>query len=68
MRKPADRADFDERVLEAVKSLGGSAQSVDIERVVGGTPLQRRSALHRLVKKRKLSRSGNARSTKYTLR
>jgi hypothetical protein len=67
-RTPEGRAAFDERVLDAVRSLGGSAQSADIERIVGGTPEQRRVALARLLKSRKLTRSGKARSTAYSVR
>jgi hypothetical protein len=67
-RTIAGRSEFDERVLDAVRSLGGSAQSKDIARVVGGSTLQRRVALKRLVQSRKLSRSGNTAATMYTLR
>jgi hypothetical protein len=67
-RSAAGRTEFDQRVLEAVRGLGGTAQAADVERVVGGTPLQRRTSLMRLVKSRKLTRSGKARSTAYTLR
>jgi hypothetical protein len=68
VRRPSDRAAFDDAVMDAVRQLGGTAQSADIEKIVGGTPLQRRSALHRLVSKRKLTRSGAARGTTYTAR
>jgi hypothetical protein len=67
-RTIAGRTEFDDRVLDAVRSLGGSAQSKDIQRLVGGTTLQRRVALKRLVQSRKLTRSGNTAATTYTLR
>ena len=56
------------RVLDAIKNAGGTAQSVDIEKIVGGTAQQRRAALHRLIASRKLARTGKARSTTYTVR
>lgn len=68
VRSRSGREDFDNRVLDAVRSLGGRAQSVDVERLVGGTPQQRRAALKRLVATKKLTRSGNARATTYALR
>jgi hypothetical protein len=36
--------------------------------MVGGTVADRRAALHRLVKQKKLRRSGIARATRYALR
>lgn len=59
---------FDDRVLAAIKAAGGEARSVDIENQVGGNPKERRAALHRLVKAKKLERSGVARATRYSLR
>ena len=67
-RSASGRKEFDTRVLEAVRALGGSAQANDVERVVGGTPMQRRTSLARLVKSRKLTRSGQARATTYSVR
>jgi hypothetical protein len=63
-----DRASFDDRVLAAIEAAGGEARSVDIEDKVGGTAAERRAALHRLVKARKLRRSGVARATRYAMR
>jgi hypothetical protein len=45
-----------------------TARTGDIGRVVGGTETQRRLALARLVKSRKVVRSGEARSTSYSVR
>jgi hypothetical protein len=67
-RTRTGRDDFDTRVLDAIKNAGGTAQSVDIEKIVGGTAQQRRAALHRLIASRKLARTGKARSTTYTVR
>jgi hypothetical protein len=66
-RKVEDRG-FDDRVLAAIEAAGGEARSVDIEDKVGGTSEERRAALHRLVKARKLKRSGVARGTRYAVR
>ena len=67
-RTRSGRDEFDARVLDAIKNAGGTAQSVDIEEIVGGTAQQRRAALHRLIASRKLARTGKARSTAYTVR
>lgn len=67
-RTRTGREEFDTRVLDAIKNAGGTAQSVDIEKIVGGTAQQRRAALHRLIASRKLARTGKARSTTYTVR
>jgi hypothetical protein len=63
-----DGGSFDEQVLAAITAAGGEARSVDIEDKVGGTSEERRAALHRLVKARKLKRSGVARGTRYSVR
>lgn len=58
--------DFDARVLKAIEVAGGPVRSVDIEDQVGGTPVQRRAALHRLVAAKKVKRAGVSRATTYT--
>jgi hypothetical protein len=68
LRTAAGRTDLDDRVLAAIKSAGGPTRSVDIESQVGGTPQQRRAALHRLVKSKKIKREGVARATTYIAR
>jgi hypothetical protein len=65
---PVEDRGFDDRVLAAIEAAGGEARSVDIEDKVGGTSEERRAALHRLVKARKLKRSGVARGTRYAVR
>jgi len=68
VRTAAGRGDFDARILEAIASAGGPVRSVDIEGKVGGTPQQRRTALHRLVAAKKIKRAGKARATTYEAR
>jgi hypothetical protein len=68
VRTASGRGDFDTRVLEAIAGAGGPVRSVDIEGKVGGTPEQRRAALHRLVAAKKLKRAGKARATTYEAR
>jgi hypothetical protein len=68
VRTASGRGDFDARVLEAISAAGEPVRSVDIEAKVGGTPEQRRAALHRLVAAKKLKRAGKARATTYEAR
>ena len=68
VRTASGRGDFDNRVLEAIAAAGEPVRSVDIESRVGGTPEQRRAALHRLVAAKKLKRAGKARATTYEAR
>jgi hypothetical protein len=67
-RTPAGREAFDEAVLQAIRGAGGEVQAADLAAIVGGNALQRRTALQRLVKRRKLRRAGQARATSYALR
>jgi hypothetical protein len=68
LRTAAGRTDLDDRVLAAIRAASGPTRSVDIESQVGGTPQQRRAALHRLLKLRKIKREGAARATVYIAR
>lgn len=66
-RRPAERAGYDQNLLDALSAkLWMSAQ--DLRKAAGGTPLQARKALNRLVETRKIKTQGQARATKYKLR
>lgn len=66
-RSAANRASYDEELLDAVSSKRWmSAQ--DLRKVAGGTPLQARKALNRLIEGEKIKFRGKARATKYRLR
>lgn len=60
--------DFDAKVLAAIENAGEPVRVEQIAGVVGGTPVQRRAALHRLVADKKLKRAGRARATTYEAR
>jgi hypothetical protein len=64
-RSVADRAVYDASVLKLLSSAKDPLLAVRVRDAVGGTPLQARASLHRLVKARKVKRHGRARATTY---
>lgn len=66
MHSPTQRAEYDERVLASIPKTGW-VRSEKLNKKVGGTPLQRRKALGRLVKSGQLQSQGEARGTEYRL-
>ncbi|MEM6290038.1 MAG: hypothetical protein AAGA54_02200 [Myxococcota bacterium] len=67
-RTPEGRAAYDEAVLQAVGSFKSPAGSSQLRKKVGGTPLQMRTALNRLIDEKKVTYEGKARATRYSLR
>ncbi len=67
-RTPEGRAEYDTAVLEAVGSFKSAAGSSQLRKKVGGTPLQMRTALNRLIESGKVTYEGKARATRYSLR
>ena len=67
-RTPEGRAAYDEAVLEAVTNAKEAVGSSYLRRRIGGTPLQLRTALNRLIEGGKVSYQGKARATRYLLR
>lgn len=65
-RTPAGREAYDQAVLEALKAAGKAAAAPDLSTVAGGTPLQVRTALARLIERGLATWSGQARGTRYT--
>ncbi|MFO0636519.1 MAG: hypothetical protein U0168_27125 [Nannocystaceae bacterium] len=65
-RAPAGRAKYDETVLAAIKGSKGKVKAGDLRKKVGGTPLQIRTALHRLLTDGKIKSQGKARGTTYS--
>ncbi len=65
-RAAAGRGKFDEAVLAAVKGAKGKVKAVDLRKKVGGTSLQIRAALHRLIEDGKIKSQGKARGTTYS--
>lgn len=64
-RTPEGRAVYDEALLKAVKSAKAPIGAGMIIAEVGGTPLQARSGLARLIEAEKITWTGKARGTKY---
>lgn len=64
-RTPAGRAAFDVAVFEALKAIGGPAGAGELQRRVGGTNMQVRSAVNRLIEQGRVTWTGKARGTRY---
>ena len=67
-RTQAGRDAYDATVQAAVQKHDGPIGAEALRGIVGGSPLQLRAALHRLVDEKVLKRKGKARATKYMLR
>jgi len=67
-RTPEGRAKYDSAVYDAVQSAGKPVGSSALRKSVGGTPLQLRTALNRLIEEGKVTYEGKARATRYSLR
>lgn len=65
-RTPAGRDAYDQSMLSALKNAPGPQAAPDLSAVVGGTPLQVRTALARLIERGQVSWTGQARGTRYT--
>lgn len=65
-RTPAGREAYDQSVLDALKAAGKDVAAPDLSKVVGGTPLQIRTALARLIERGAVKWTGQARGTRYT--
>ncbi|MDC0668471.1 hypothetical protein [Nannocystis radixulma] len=65
-RTPAGRDAYDQSMLNALKNAPGPQAAPDLSAVVGGTPLQVRTALARLIERGAVSWTGQARGTRYT--
>ena len=67
-RTPEGRAAYDAAVLNAVSASNKPIGSSKLRKSVGGTPLQLRTSLNRLIEEDKVTYQGKARATKYALR
>ncbi len=56
---------YDARVLKALQAADGWSRATQIRERVGGSPLQIRTALHRLIERGVISQRGQARATEY---
>jgi hypothetical protein len=65
-RTPAGRDAYDQAMLNVLKGAGGPQAAPDLSAVVGGTPLQVRTSLARLIERGLVSWTGQARGTRYT--
>jgi len=65
-RTAEGRAAYDGNVLAALKAATGPQAASDLTNKVGGTPLQIRTALARLIEAGSVNWAGRARGTRYT--
>jgi hypothetical protein len=65
-RTAVDRREFDARVLEFVQGCKSPCTATEVRESLGGTPLQIRRALNRLIERGALDYIGQARGTRYT--
>lgn len=66
-RTAEGRAAYDESLFQAVKDAGGPAGAGALISVAGGTSLQARAGLARLIEAGRITWSGKARGTKYSV-
>lgn len=64
-RSPASRDAYDSKVLSVLKQKKSWMLAQEVRREAGGTPLQARTALGRLLAEGKIQSKGNARATVY---
>lgn len=67
-RTSEGRAAFDTAVVDALIGVGKPVGATPLIKMVGGTALQMRTALARLVDERKATQTGRARATVYAAR
>ncbi len=67
-RTPEGRAAYDVDVLNAVQGANKPVGSSYLRKKAGGTSLQMRTALNRLIEAGKVTYQGKARATKYSAR
>ena len=65
-RTPSARKRYDDAVHRAVKNSTAPISAQQVRTIVGGTPLQARKALNRLIEAGRLTFQGKARATKYS--
>ncbi|MCY0986652.1 hypothetical protein OV203_05945 [Nannocystis sp. ILAH1] len=64
-RTAAGREAFDEQILAAIKAIGGPASATELQHRVGGTNMQIRSGVNRLIEAGHVTWTGKARGTRY---
>jgi hypothetical protein len=65
-RTPAGREAYDQAMISALKQAGKAAAAPELAAAVGGTPLQIRTSLARLIERGLVNWTGQARGTRYT--
>jgi len=64
-RTPEGRDGYDKAVMQAVLDIGEPASAPQIRSIAGGTELQARKSLNRLIETGKVTFTGKARGTRY---
>lgn len=65
-RTPEGRARYDAQILKLVGEADGPIAAATLRKKVGGTPLQVRASLNRLIESGQVQYQGRARATRYT--
>jgi hypothetical protein len=65
-RTPAGREAYDQAMINALKQAGKASAAPELAAAVGGTPLQIRTSLARLIERGLVNWTGQARGTRYT--
>lgn len=66
-RSASGRAAYEHAIYDTVASSRGNIAAAQIRAKVGGTPMQARAALNRLIADAKITYEGRARATKYSV-
>lgn len=64
-RTPSGRASLDHTVFEVLKSMPGWVGAGELQKQIGGTNMQIRNAVNRLIDQGKVTWTGKARGTRY---
>ncbi len=64
-RTQAGRSDYDQKVMSAIAASKGPVSAEQARKKIGGTPMQFRASVERLLAGKKIKREGKARGTKY---
>lgn len=64
-RTQAGRSEYDGKVMAAISGSKGPISAEQARKKIGGTPMQFRASVERLLATKKIKREGKARGTKY---
>lgn len=65
VRTSSGRETYDAKVLAAIEAAKGPVSAEQVRKLAGGTPIQFRAAVERLMESKRVKRLGKARGTRY---